>query len=64
MNPALQAMLRIAQQHYGGNIQTGRGRTWIDRLAQNPEFRKPVAQRLIAQLGLSQSPRDVFAIKH
>ncbi len=54
MNPWLQAVMRIAQGHYGGNMNDPRAANWLRRLqTTSPEARTPLAQRVFAQLGTS-----------
>lgn len=47
MNPFHQAVLRIAQGHYGGRPSAA----WLRRLQQNKEMQNTVGQRLAFNLG-------------
>ncbi len=51
MNPWLAAVMRIAQGHYGGNMNDPRAANWLRRIQQQPDARTPLAQRVFAQLG-------------
>lgn len=56
MNPWLQAVMRIAQGHYGGRPNP----RWLRSLSYQPEAqRSPVFQNVISQLGLG-APSDVM----
>jgi hypothetical protein len=47
MNPFLQAVLRIAQGHYGGRPSSA----WLKRLSANPEAQTTIGRRLMFNLG-------------
>ena len=62
-DPFVAAMLRVAQQHYGGNLGAGAGANWLHRMAYNPTTNaNPLARRLIGLLGNSD-PRAIMGMR-
>lgn len=54
MNPFLQAVLRIAQGHYGGRPKTA----WLQRMAQQPDMQTAIGQRLMQNLSMG-TPQQI-----
>lgn len=61
-DPFVAAMLRVAQQHYGGNLGAGGGANWLRRISQSPEARSASARRVIALLG-SGDRNSILALR-
>jgi len=50
-NPFMQAVQRVAQQHYGGNMQQPSAQRWLARINQDPNAQANIAtQQLIRRL--------------
>lgn len=58
MNPFLEAVLRIAQGHYGGAPPSH----WVQSMQQQPYGQTPIGRRLLGNIGL-MSPQQVMSIR-
>jgi len=63
MNPFLAAVMRIAQNHYGGNMNTPQSSRWLAMMARHSQAANPVSQNVINQLGVN-SPQDVMRMPY